>query len=85
MEIRDIIRTLTEEEKILHKGLIDECFQREAEVNIASKLTRDSLKSFEVFAGQLEQLFSALNVLNKELSLYYEETIPDENYYRYLN
>jgi len=85
MEIRNILDTLSEGEKILHKDLIDECIKREDEMNMISKITKESLKSFEIFVNQLGQLFDALKVLNAELELYQEETVPDENYYKYLN
>jgi len=85
MEIKNFINSLSKEEKVLHKSLIDECIKRENELNDISKITKESLKSFEIFVAQLEQLFDALKVLNKELELYHEETVPDENYYQYLN
>jgi len=85
MEIKNLISSLSDGEKILHKELIDECIKRENELNDISKITKESLKSFEIFVNQLGQLFDALKVLNAELELYQEETVPDENYYKYLN
>jgi hypothetical protein len=85
MNIENIINSLSEEEKILHKDLIDECLQREQEFNKIGQITKESLRSFETFTYKLEQLFEALNTLNNELENYYNESIPDENYYKYLN
>jgi hypothetical protein len=41
MEIKNLISSLSDGEKILHKELIDECIKRENELNDISKITKE--------------------------------------------
>ena len=85
MSIANFINQMSPEEQSLHRDLIAECMQREHELKAVEQTTKDSLKSFENPGNQLESLFSALNILNINLELYYAKNIPDENYYQFLN
>lgn len=85
MSITNFINQMSPEEQIVHKDLIAECVQREYELKAVEQTTQESLKSFDAFSAQIESLFSALNVLNVNLELYYAKNAPDENYYGYLN
>jgi len=81
MSIQSILSSLSEREKSQHAELIKECLMRESELNNAVESNKTAVVVLSNFCSNLQQLFDAISVLNSEVTKYYEQSTPDENYY----
>jgi len=81
MSIQSILSNLSEHEKSQHAELIKECLTRESELNSAVERNKNAVAVLSNFCSNLQQLFDAISVLNSEVTKYYEQSTPDENYY----
>ena len=88
--INDLLKNLTPEELEQHKDLIDECLNREKDVNESGKIIKES---FNKLCDISESLFNNLNILKKECdnlnknltdmkNINILRSIPDENFYK---
>jgi hypothetical protein len=81
MSIQSILSNLSEHERGLHAELIKECLMRESELNNAVESNKNAVVVLSNFCSNLQQLFDVISVLNSEVTKYYEQSTPDENYY----
>lgn len=81
MSIQSILSNLSEHEKSQHAELIKECLTRENELNNIVEDNKNAVAILSNFCSNLQLLFDAISGLNSELTKYYEQNTPDENYY----
>jgi len=90
MGLKEYIDQLSDEEKLLHKDLIQESITREEETR-AVDLKNQIIKlhafnnNLDLFNKKVAEFQDTLKILNDELEKYHNANAPDENYYRYLN
>jgi len=68
-KVQDILNKLTSEELLLHEHLIEECLEREKEMDDNTLHTKESVHTLDVsmqkFFDSLEKLTAALLTLNR--------------------